>query len=175
MAITKWTIDPTHSEVTFKVKHLMISTVTGRFKVFEGQAETETEDFKNVKNIKFKADVKSVDTNNAQRDEHLRSADFFATEEHAEMIFQAGSFDVNNGTMQGELTIRNTTKPVSLDVDFGGVVVDPYGQTKAGLTVTGKISRKDFGLTWDAVTEAGSVVVSDQVRLSVEVQFVKQA
>lgn len=175
MAITKWTIDPTHSEVTFKVKHLMITTVTGRFKVFEGQAETETEEFKSIKNIEFKADVKSIDTNNEQRDEHLRSADFFAAGEHAEIIFRAGNFDVNSDKMQGELTIRNTTKPVTLDVDFGGVVVDPYGQTKAGLTVSGKISRKEFGLTWDAVTEAGSVVVSDQVRLNAEVQFVKQA
>ena len=175
MATTKWTIDPTHSEVTFKVKHLMISTVTGRFKVFEGQAETETEEFKNVKNIEFKADVKSIDTNNAQRDEHLRSADFFAAEDNADMTFKAHNFDVNKGELQGELTIRNTTKPITLDVDFGGVVVDPYGQTKAGLTVTGKISRKEYGLTWDAVTEAGSVVVSDQVRLNAEVQFVKQA
>lgn len=175
MATTKWTIDPTHSEVTFKVKHLMISTVTGRFKVFEGKAETETEEFTSIKNIEFKADVKSIDTNNEQRDEHLKSEDFFAAEEHAEMTFKAGNFDVNNGQLQGELTIRNTTKPITLDVDFGGVVVDPYGQTKAGLTVSGKISRKEFGLTWDAVTEAGSVVVSDQVRLSAEVQFVKQA
>lgn len=128
-----------------------------------------------MKNVEFKADVKSIDTNNAQRDEHLRSADFFAADEHADMIFKAGNFDVNSGQLQGELTIRNTTKPVTLDVEFGGVVVDPYGQTKAGLTVTGKISRKEFGLTWDAVTEAGSVVVSDQVRLNAEVQFVKQA
>lgn len=175
MATTKWTIDPTHSEVTFKVKHLMISTVTGSFKVFEGQAESESEEFQSIKNIQFKADVKSIDTNNEQRDEHLRSADFFAAGEHAEMIFRAENFDVNSDQLQGELTIRNTTKPVTLDVEFGGVVVDPYGQTKAGLTVTGKISRKEFGLTWDAVTEAGSVVVSDQVRLSTEVQFVKQA
>ncbi len=175
MATTKWTIDPTHSEVTFKVKHLMISTVSGSFKVFGGQAETETEEFKSIKSLEFKADVKSIDTNNEQRDEHLRSADFFAAGEHAELTFRAGNFDVNSGHLQGELTIRNTTKPISLDVDFGGVVVDPYGQTKAGLTVSGKISRKEFGLTWDAVTEAGSVVVSDQVRLSAEVQFVKQA
>lgn len=175
MATTKWTIDPTHSEVTFKVKHLMISTVTGSFKVFEGQAETETEEFKTVKNIEFKADVKSIDTNNEQRDTHLKSGDFFAAEDHADMTFTAHNFDVNNGQLQGELTIKNTTKPVSLDVDFGGVVVDPYGQTKAGLTVTGKISRKEFGLTWDAVTEAGNVVVSDQVRLNAEVQLVKQA
>ncbi len=174
MATTKWNIDPTHSEVTFKVKHLMISTVTGKFKVFEGQAESEGEEFKNVKNIEFKTDVKSIDTNNDQRDEHLRSGDFFAAEDHAEMIFRAKKFDVSSDILQGELTIRNTTKPITLEVDFGGVVVDPYGQTKAGLTVSGKISRKEFGLTWDAVTEAGSVVVSDQVRLNAEVQFVKQ-
>lgn len=175
MSTTKWTIDPTHSEVTFKVKHLMISTVTGSFKVFEGQAVTETEEFKSVQNVAFKADVKSIDTNNAQRDEHLRSADFFAAEEHTDMTFNALNFNVDRSELQGELTIRNTTKPITLDVDFGGMVVDPYGQTKAGLTVSGKISRKEFGLTWDAVTEAGSVVVSDQVRLNAEVQFVKQA
>lgn len=174
MATTKWNIDPTHSEVTFKVKHLMISTVTGSFNKFQGQAESETDEFKEVKNVEFKVDVKSVDTNNEQRDEHLRSADFFAAEEQSEMIFTAESFNVNSEKVQGELTIRNTTKPVTLDVDFGGVVVDPYGQTKAGLAVGGKISRKEFGLTWDAVTEAGSVVVSDQVRINVEVQFVKQ-
>lgn len=175
MATTKWTIDPTHSEVTFKIKHLMISTVTGNFKVFEGEAETETDDFKTVKNLEFKADVKSINTNNEQRDEHLRSADFFATEEHPDMVFKAQNFDVNSGQLQGDLTIKDVTKPVTLDVELGGVVVDPYGQTKAGLTVNGKISRKEFGLTWDAVTEAGSVVVSDQVRLNAEVQLVKQA
>lgn len=175
MASTKWNIDPTHSEVTFKVKHLMISTVTGNFKVFEGQAESETDDFKSISNIEFKADVNSINTNNEQRDEHLRSSDFFGADENTEMIFRADRFDVENEKLEGELTIRNTTKPVTLDVDFGGVVVDPYGQTKAGLTVSGKISRKEFGLTWDAVTEAGSVVVSDQVRINSEVQFVKQA
>ncbi len=172
---TKWNIDPTHSEVTFKVKHLMISTVTGNFKVFEGSAESESDEFKSIRNIEFKSDVKSINTNNDQRDEHLRSADFFAADENAEMIFKAEKFDVSTDKLQGELTIRNTTKPITLDVDFGGVVVDPYGQTKAGLTVTGKISRKEYGLTWDAVTEAGSVVVSDQVRINAEVQFVKQA
>ena len=175
MATTKWNIDPTHSEVTFKVEHLMISTVTGKFKVFEGQVENEDDDFKTVKNVQFKADVKSIDTNNDQRDEHLRSADFFATDEQSDLVFRAEKFDVTSDKLEGELTIRNTTKPVTLDVEFGGVVVDPYGQTKAGLTVSGKISRKNFGLTWDAVTEAGSEVVSDQVRLNAEVQFVKQA
>lgn len=175
MATTKWNIDPTHSEVSFKVKHLMISTVTGKFKVFEGKAETEGDDFKDVKNVEFKADVKSIDTNNEQRDEHLRSGDFFAADEHPDIIFRADKFNVNSEKLEGELTIRSTTKPVTFDVEFGGVVVDPYGQTKAGLTISGKINRKDFGLSWDAVTEAGSVVVSDQVRLSAEVQLVKQA
>lgn len=174
MATTKWNIDSTHSEVNFKVKHLMISTVTGKFKVFEGQAETDTDGFRSVKNIQFKADVQSVDTNNEQRDEHLKSADFFAAEEHMELVFTAKNFDVNSDKLEGELTIRNNTRPITLDVELGGVVVDPYGQTKAGLTVSGKISRKEFGLTWDAVTEAGNVVVSDQVKLNAEVQFVKQ-
>lgn len=175
MAISKWNIDPTHSEVTFKVKHLMISTVTGRFKVFEGSLESVDDGFENLKNIEFTADIESIDTNNDQRDEHLRSSDFFANDEHPKLTFKAAEFDVKNDTLQGELTMRGITKPITLDVDFGGVVVDPYGQTKAGLTVNGKISRKDFGLTWNGVTEAGSVVVSDQVRLNLEVQFVKQA
>lgn len=175
MANSKWTIDPTHSEVTFKVKHLMISTVTGKFKAFDGSLETEGEAFGKLKNIAFKADVSSIDTNNEQRDEHLRSDDFFGADEHPTLTFNTSSFDVSNDTLEGELTIKGTTKPVKLDVDFGGVVVDPYGQTKAGLTLNGKISRKDFGLTWSGVTEAGSVVVSDQVRLGIEVQFVKQA
>lgn len=174
MSTTKWTIDPTHSEVTFKVKHLMISTVTGNFKVFEGEAQTESEEFQNVKNINFKADVSSINTNNEQRDEHLRSNDFFAIEEHPYIEFKAGNFDKDSGKLEGELNIRGTKKPVTLDVDFGGVVVDAYGQTKAGLTATGTISRKEFGLNWSSVTEAGSIVVSDSVKMNVEVQFTRQ-
>lgn len=175
MASTKWTIDPTHSEVTFKVKHLMISTVSGNFKVFEGQAESETDEFQTIKNIQFKADVNSINTNNEERDEHLKSADFFEAEQHPEIIFSAEQFNVSEEEITGELTIKGVTKPVTLDVEFGGVVVDPYGQTKAGLTVSGKISRKEFGLTWSPVTEAGSVVVGDQIKLNAEVQLVKQA
>ncbi|HET8886578.1 MAG TPA: YceI family protein [Salinimicrobium sp.] len=175
MSTTKWIIDPAHSEVTFKVKHLMISTVTGNFKVFNGEAETESEDFNHVKTIKFQADVNSINTNNEQRDEHLKSVDFFAAENHPEIKFEATNFDANKGEIIGDLTIRGKSKPVTLDVEFGGVVTDGYGQTKAGLTVTGKISRKEFGLTWNDVTEAGSIVVSDQVRMSAEVQLIKQA
>lgn len=175
MASTKWVIDPTHSEVTFKVKHLMISTVTGNFKIFEGTVETETEEFSKAKNLEFKADVKSINTNNEDRDNHLKSDDFFASELYPNIRFTTKNFNVETGELKGELSIRNTTKPVTLEVDFGGVVVDPYGQTKAGLTANGKISRKDFGLVWNSVTEAGNVVVGDQIRLIAEVQFIKQA
>lgn len=172
---TKWVIDPTHSEVSFKVKHLMISTVTGYFKEFEGSVETETDEFSSAKNIVFTANINSISTNNDQRDEHLKSEDFFAAEQYPQIKFTATKYDATNEKLHGELTIKDVTKPVTLDVDFGGVVVDPYGQTKAGLTVNGKIKRKEFGLTYNAVTEAGNVMVSDEVKLNAEVQFVKQA
>lgn len=175
MASTKWVIDPMHSEVTFKVRHLMISTVTGSFKVFDGQAETEGDDFKSVRNIEFKADVNSIDTNNEQRDTHLKSADFFAADEHPYLEFKAESFNSSDNKLNGTLKMRGTERPIDLDVDFGGTVVDGYGQTKAGLTVSGKVNRKDFGLVWSQVTEAGSVVVSDEVKIVAEVQFIKQA
>ena len=176
MSTIKWTIDPTHSEITFKVKHLMISTVTGHFKKFDLVGETETNDFNTAKKIEFTADVDSIDTNNEQRDAHLKSADFFKAEEHPQIKFSGTKYeaDGNEGKLYGNLTIAGTTKPVVLDVEFGGTVVDPYGQTKAGFTVTGKISRKEFGLTWNAVTEAGNVVVSDDIKINAEIQLVRQ-
>jgi len=176
MSTIKWNLDPTHSEITFKVKHLMISTVTGQFKKFNIEGETETNDFNSAKKIEFTADVDSIDTNNEQRDAHLKSADFFKAEEHPQVKFSGKKFeaDGSEGKLYGDLTIAGTTKSVVLNVDFGGIVVDPYGQTKAGFTVTGKISRKEFGLTWNAVTEAGNVVVSDDIKISAEIQLVKQ-
>ncbi len=173
---TTWKIDPTHSEVQFKVKHLMITTVSGQFKSFDLTAETEAEDFKKVNKLTFSAEVNSVDTNNAQRDEHLKSAEFFDAETHPQISITADAFDIvdDEFKLNAELTIKGTTKPVTLNVDFGGIVVDPYGQTKAGFTVTGKISRKEFGLTWNAVTEAGQVVVSDEIKLIAEIQVIKQ-
>jgi len=176
MSTIKWTIDPTHSEITFKVKHLMISTVTGQFKNFSLEAETETNDFNTAKKIEFTADVDSIDTNNEQRDAHLKSADFFKAEEHPQIKFSGKKYEAEGqeGKLYGDLTIAGTTKPVSLNIDFGGIVVDPYGQTKAGFTVTGKISRKEFGLTWNAVTEAGNVVVSDEIKINAEIQLIKQ-
>ena len=172
-----WKIDTTHSEVQFKVKHLMLTTVTGYFKQFDLEVETATDDFASIKRVEFTADIDSIDTNNAQRDAHLRSADFFNAEAHDQIRFIGTKYDAqgDEATLQGELTIKDVTKPVTLQVEFGGIVVDPYGQTKAGFTVSGKISRKDFGLTWNAVTEAGQVVVSDEIKIHAEVQLVKQA
>ena len=174
---TNWKIDPTHSEVQFKVKHLMITTVTGYFQSFDLEVETEGDDFNTASRIEFTADINSINTNNEQRDTHLKSADFFNAEEHSQLKFAGKSYssDGDEGTLQGDLTIRGTTKPITLKVEFGGIVVDPYGQTKAGFTVNGKISRKEFGLTWNAVTEAGAVVVSDDIKILAEVQLVKQA
>ncbi|MXV37095.1 hypothetical protein GO491_00170 [Flavobacteriaceae bacterium Ap0902] len=169
---TKWTIDAAHSEISFKVKHMMISTVTGHFDIFEGTAKTNGDDFKDAE-IEFKAKVDSINTKNKDRDTHLKSDDFFNVEKHPELVFVSKSFDGNK--MVGDLTIRDVTKEVTLDADFNGVAVDPYGQTKAGFEMTGQINRKDFNLTWSAVTEAGSVVVSDKVRLVIDVQFTKEA
>ncbi len=177
MATSKWILDPTHSEVQFKVKHLMIATVTGYFKDFNVVAETADEQFGSVEKVLFTADVNSVNTNNDQRDTHLKSADFFDAQNHGEVRFVGTGYTNVHGDeyeLQGELTIRGITKPVTVKVEFGGIVVDPYGQTKAGFTINGKISRKEFGLTWNAVTEAGSVVVSDEIKLLAEIQLVKQ-
>ena len=174
MSTTKWIIDPTHSEVAFKVKHLVISTVTGYFRTFEGAAESTSEDF-NGASVTFSLDVNSIDTNQSDRDQHLKSADFFDAASFATITF-AGKLVNNDGEyqLQGDLTLKGITQQVALDVTYGGTVADPYGQTKAGFEIEGKLNRKDFGLTWSAITEAGSVVVSDQVRLQLSVQLVKQ-
>ena len=176
MAIT-WKIDPAHSEIQFKVKHLMITTVTGYFRTFDLEVVTETEDFTTASRIEFTADIDSIDTNSQQRDTHLKSSDFFHAEEHAQLKFVGNKYEAkgDNAELHGELTIRGVTKPLTVHVEFGGIVVDPYGQTKAGFTITGKISRKEYGLVWNAVTEAGQVVVSDDIRLLAEIQLVKQA
>lgn len=174
---TKWKQDPMHSEVQFKVKHLMIATVTGHFQQFDVEVETENDDFNTASKIEFTADINSITTNNEQRDTHLKSPDFFNADEHAQLKFVGKKYesDGDEAKLHGDLTIRGTTKPITLNVEFGGIVVDPYGQTKAGFTVTGKLSRKEFGLTWNAVTEAGAVVVSDDIRILAEIQLVKQA
>jgi polyisoprenoid-binding protein YceI len=171
IAKTKWNIDTTHSEIGFKVKHMMISTVRGHFEDFNATIETENKNF-NDADIIFKAQTNSINTKNSDRDTHLKSDDFFNAETYPEMIFKSKSFD--GSTLVGDLTIRDITKQISLDVDFNGIAVDPYGQTKAGFEVTGSINRKDFNLTWNAITEAGSIVVSDTIKLVIDLQFIKE-
>lgn len=166
-----WAIDPTHSDVTFKIRHMMISTVSGQFEEFSGKIETENDDFTGA-DIHFSAKIDSITTKNEDRDNHLKSDDFFNAEKYPELTFQSTSYDGNK--LVGNLTIRDVTKEVTLNTDFNGVVTDPYGQTKAGFEITGKINRKDFNLTWSAVTEAGKIVVSDEVKLVIDAQFTKQ-
>ena len=176
MSNLKWTLDPMHSEITFKVKHLMISTVTGHFKKFSLEVETETDDFTTAKKIEFTADIDSIDTNNEQRDGHLKSADFFDAEQHPQIKYSGKNYEAkgDEGVLHGELTIAGITKPIDLHVEFGGIAVDPYGQTKAGFTVTGKLSRKEFGITYGSVTETGNVLLGDDIKINAEIQLVKQ-
>ena len=169
---TNWSIDNAHSEIAFKVKHMMISTVTGHFEDFEATAKTNGDNFNNAV-IEFSAKTASINTKNKDRDAHLKSDDFFNSEKFPEMKFVSKSFDGEH--LIGDLTIRDITKEITLNADFNGVAVDPYGQTKAGFEITGEINRKDFNLTWSAITEAGSIVVSDKVKLVVDVQFIKQS
>lgn len=171
--LTKWTIDTAHSEITFKVKHLVISTVTGRFNEFDAAIETDNDEFENA-TITFEAAIESINTGNEDRDNHLKSDDFFNAAEYPKMNFTSTSFrKTGDGEykLTGDLTIRGNTKTIELDAEYGGTVVDPYGNNKAGFEVIGKIKRKEFGLKWGAVTEAGSVVVSDEVKLNLNVQF----
>lgn len=168
---TKWKIDPAHSDIAFKVKHMMISTVTGFFEEFDGEVEADKADFSDAK-ISFSVNIDSINTKNSDRDNHLKSDDFFNAEAYPKMTFTSSEFD--GSKLSGNLTIRDVTQKVELEVEHLGTAVDPYGQTKAGFEVTGTINRKDFGLNWSAVTEAGNIVVSDKVKLQLDVQFIKQ-
>jgi polyisoprenoid-binding protein YceI len=176
MAKIKWALDPTHSEVTFKVRHMMISNVTGQFTKFDASAETDDEDFSTAK-VSFTADTSSVTTGNEQRDGHLQAPDFFDTAKFPQIKFAATKYvkvdNDGNYEIYGDLSIRDITKPVKLRAEFGGVIKDPWGNTRAGFSIEGNINRKDFGLQWHAVTEAGGLVVSDDVRIHVGLEFVK--
>jgi polyisoprenoid-binding protein YceI len=176
MSTTKWALDPTHSELQFKVKHLMITTVTGNFKNFTVNVETEGEDISTA-SIDFSAETDSVYTGNEQRDGHLKSGDFFDATNFPNITFSSGKLekkDDENYLLTGELSIKGISKTVVLNVEFGGLGTDPYGNEKAGFTINGKINRKDWGLNWNAPLEKGGVLVSDEVRILAEVQVVKQ-
>lgn len=167
---TTWKLDPTHSELTFKVKHMMISYVKGEFTSFEAEITTEDDTFSKAK-VSASIKTDSVFTNNTDRDTHLKSADFFNAEKYPAITFEAEAW---TGDVTGNLTINGVTKPVTLDVDFGGIGQDPWGNTKAGFSFEGKIKRSDFGLNWNAALEAGGVLVSDEVKIAGDLQFIKQ-
>jgi len=173
---TVWKVDPSHSEVQFKVKHLMITTITGNFGTYDLEVETEGDDFTKSSMISFSATVDSISTNNEQRDGHLKSEEFFDAKRYPAILFEGHKFE-NKGedySVTGDLTIKGVTKPITVDVEYGGIAVDPYGQTKAGFSLSGKISRKLFGLTWEGITEAGNIVVSDEIKFIAEIQLIKQ-
>ena len=174
---TKWGIDPVHSEISFKIKHLMITNVRGVFKEFEASIYTTGEDFMSVE-IDFWLNPSSIDTGDAKRDEHLKSPDFFDVENHKQITFTGNTYEQvdKDGSFElyGELTIKGISKQIKLDVEFGGIMKDPWGNEKAGFAINGKINRKHWGLTWNSAVEAGGVLVSDEVRINCEVQLVKQ-
>ena len=176
MATTKWVLDPTHSELGFKIKHLMISNVSGNFNKFDVLAETRTDSFADA-NITANIDVTSINTNNAQRDEHLRNADFFEVEKFPTISFRSTKIEQKDDDtfhITGNLTIKETTKPVTVIAEYSGTTQDPWGNTKAGFSLSGKLNRKDFGVSYNAALETGGVMLGEELKLTGEIQLVKQ-
>jgi polyisoprenoid-binding protein YceI len=177
MATTKWLLDPTHAEIQFKIRHLMITNVTGSFGKFTSEVET-TDDRFDTARISFSADIDSISTNNEQRDGHLKSADFFDVAKYPKLSFVSKKLEKVSGedyTLTGDLTMHGVTKSVQLNVEHGGVIKDPWGNTRTGFAVEGKINRKEFGLEWNAATDSGGVVLGDEVKLHANIEYVKQA
>lgn len=174
---TNWTVDASHSNVKFSVSHLVVSTVEGYFKTFNGTAVSKTPDFTNA-NIAFSVDVSSVNTDNETRDKHLKSDDFFNAEQYPNMTFSSTSFKKVKGNyyvLEGNLTIRDITKKVKFAVIYGGSTKDPWGGTRAGFKASTNISRKEFGLKWNKATEAGGAVVGDDVTINLNVELIQKA
>ncbi len=173
---TKWVIDPAHSEIQFKIKHLMISTVTGQFNKFEGTIETEDDDFATAI-ANFSADVNSISTNNEQRDAHLKNPDFFDADNYPRLTFESRKIeklDEENYKVHGIFTLRGVSKEIILDAEFGGSVIDPWGNTRVGFSLSGKINRKDFGVSFGLLSETGGVALANEVKLIVNAQFTRQ-
>lgn len=176
MAITKWIVDPVHSDVQFKIKHLVISSITGSFKNFEGGATSDLNDFENAE-IHFALDVDSIDTNQNMRDEHLKSADFFDAAQFPHITFQSNYFHKVKGDhykLSGLLTLKGITKPIELDAEYGGTERDTDGNIRLGFEVEGRISRQEFGLNYMQLTETGGLLIGEDVKLIANIQLVKQ-
>jgi len=175
MAKTKWVLDGAHSEIQFKVRHMMVSWVTGSFKQFTAEVETDGDDFTTAK-VNFSADINSISTNNEQRDAHLRTGDFFDAENHQQLVFQGNKLekiDDERYKLHGTLTMRGVSRPIVLNAEFGGITQDPWGNTRTGFSVTGKINRKDFGVSFSMVSETGGILLGEDVTISSNVEFVK--
>ena len=176
MSKTKWVIDPTHSEIGFKVKHMMFTNISGKFTKFDASIETDDTDFENAK-VEFTGAVDSISTGNTDRDAHLVSADFFDAAQFPEIKFIVTSFTkIKEGQydLTGDLTMHGVTKSVKIPTQYSGLMKDPWGNAKIAFSLDGKINRKDWGLNWNSALEAGGVLVSDEVHLTIEMQFIKQ-
>jgi polyisoprenoid-binding protein YceI len=176
MATTKWAIDPTHSEIGFKVKHMMFTNVSGKFETYKATIATEDDNFENA-TIEFSGDINSINTGNIDRDNHLKSADFFDAEIHPKLTFKSTSFKkvaTDNYELIGDLNLHGVTKSVKFPVELSGIMTDPWGNTKVGLNILGKINRKDWGLNWNSALETGGVLVGEEVKMNIELQFAKQ-
>ncbi len=172
-----WVLDPSHSELQFKIKHLMISTVTGQFNQFKATIDTNGDDFTTSK-VHFQAEVNSISTNNEQRDAHLKAGDFFDTEKYPEIVFEGERMEKTGEDeykLHGTISMRGVSKQIVLLVEFGGITKDPWGNTRTGFSLTGKINRQDYGMSFGAVSETGGLLLGDEVKINANVQFVKQA
>lgn len=176
MANQTWVLDPTHSELQFRIKHLMISTVSGQFSNFKATVETAGDDFTKAK-VHFEASVDSISTSNEQRDAHLKNGDFFDAEKYPVITFEGERMEKagdDEYKLYGTLTMRGVSKQIVLNADFGGITNDPWGNTRTGFSVTGMINRQDFGMSFGAVTETGGLLLGNEVKITAEVQFVKE-
>jgi polyisoprenoid-binding protein YceI len=177
METTRWILDPTHSELTFKIKHLMITNVSGSLKDFHAEVETKGTDFSTAQ-INLAAEMNSISTNNDQRDAHLRNSDFFEVEKYPELKFTSTKIERTGDdtfALFGQLTLKGVTNPVKLQAEYSGVAKDPWGGERAGFIVTGKINRSDWGINFNGVLETGGVMLGEEVKISSEIQLVKQA
>lgn len=169
---TKWTIDKSHCEIGFKVRHLMISNVKGTFKIFDASIFTTGNDFTTAE-IDFWIDVNSIDTGDKDRDAHLVGTDFFDAKIYPEINFASGTMQKadadGNYELWGKLTMKGITQNMKLNVQFGGIVNDPYGNLKAGFTVTCKLNRSDYGLVWNTTIETGGIMVGDEITILCEI------
>ncbi len=174
---TKWSLDLAHSEIGFRVKHLMIAHVKGTFKTFDASIYTASNDFTTAE-VDLWIDPSSIDTGDTKRDEHLKSADFFDVNNHKQITFISstiGKPDTDgNHELWGELTMLGVTKNLKLNAQFGGTIKDPWGNEKAGFAISGKIKRSDWGLVWNAPVEAGGLLVSDEVSISCEIELINK-